>query len=65
MCGMELSPDTVLQLAPGIRTRWDAAGHVLVDSNAPESHWLMDQDGSFIGVYASLAQAAAQVREAS
>ena len=29
---MELSPDTVLQLAPGIRTRWDAAGHVLVDS---------------------------------
>ena len=30
---MELSPDTLLQLAPGIRTRRDAAGHVLVDSN--------------------------------
>ena len=29
---MDLSPDTVLQLAPGIRTRWDAAGHVVVDS---------------------------------
>lgn len=29
---MELSPDTVLQLAPGIRTRWDAAQHVVVDS---------------------------------
>jgi precorrin-6B methylase 2 len=28
----DLSPDTVLQLAPGIRTRWNAAGHVLVDS---------------------------------
>ena len=28
----ELGPDTVLQLAPGIRTRWNAAGHVLVDS---------------------------------
>ncbi len=27
-----LSPDAVLQLAPGIRTRLDAAGHVLVDS---------------------------------
>ena len=32
MSEIELSPDTVLQLAPGIRTRWDAAGHVLVDS---------------------------------
>ena len=32
MSEMDLSPDTVLQLAPGIRTRWDAAGHVLVDS---------------------------------
>ena len=32
MCDMELSPDTVLQLAPGIRTRWNAAGHVVVDS---------------------------------
>ena len=31
--GMELAPDTVLQLAPGIRTRSDATGHVLVDSN--------------------------------
>ena len=29
---IELGPDTVLQLAPGIRTRWNAAGHVLVDS---------------------------------
>ena len=29
---MDLSPDTVLQLAPGIRTRRNAAGHVLVDS---------------------------------
>ena len=28
----DLFSDTVLQLAPGIRTRWDAAGHVLVDS---------------------------------
>ena len=32
MGDMELSPDTVLQLAPGIRTRWNAAGHVVVDS---------------------------------
>ena len=32
MFDMELSPDTVLQLAPGIRTRWNAAGHVVVDS---------------------------------
>src|SRR5215510_11173790 len=30
--GMQLTPDTPLQLAPGIRTRLDAAGHVLVDS---------------------------------
>ncbi len=29
---MELSPDLVLQLAPGIRTRRDQAGHVIVDS---------------------------------
>ena len=29
---MTLSPDSVLQLAPGIRTRRDHAGHVLVDS---------------------------------
>ena len=29
---VDLGPETVLQLAPGIRTRWDAAGHVLVDS---------------------------------
>ena len=28
----DLSPDTYLQLAPGIRTRLDAAGHVLVDA---------------------------------
>ena len=28
----DLSPDTCLQLAPGIRTRLDAAGHVLVDA---------------------------------
>jgi len=28
----DLSPDTFLQLAPGIRTRLDAAGHVLVDA---------------------------------
>ena len=32
MFDMELSPDTVLQLTPGIRTRWNAAGHVVVDS---------------------------------
>ena len=32
MSDMELSRDTVLQLAPGIRTRWNAAGHVVVDS---------------------------------
>ncbi len=29
---MNLSPDSVLQLAPGIRTRYDSAGHVIVDS---------------------------------
>ena len=29
---MKLSPDCVLQLAPGIRTRHDPAGHVIVDS---------------------------------
>ena len=28
----DLSPDTVLQVAPALRTRLDAAGHVLVDS---------------------------------
>ena len=28
----ELSPETLLQLAPAIRTRLDAAGHVLVDA---------------------------------
>jgi protein arginine N-methyltransferase 1 len=29
-----LSPDTVLRLAPNFRTRFDAAGHVMVDSPA-------------------------------
>jgi protein arginine N-methyltransferase 1 len=29
---IDLSPDTVLQLAPNFRTRFDAAGHVLLDS---------------------------------
>jgi hypothetical protein len=29
---IDLSPDTVLQLAPNFRTRLDAAGHVIVDS---------------------------------
>jgi hypothetical protein len=33
MRNMDLSPDTVLRLAPGIRTRWDAAGHVVVDAD--------------------------------
>ena len=28
----DLSPDTLLQLAPGVRTRFDAAGHVLLDA---------------------------------
>ena len=32
MPSADLSPDTCLQLAPGIRTRLDAAGHVLVDA---------------------------------
>lgn len=32
MPDVDLSPDTVLQLTPGLRTRWSAAGHVLVDS---------------------------------
>ncbi len=30
--GTDLSPETVLQLAPGIRTRLDGVGHVLVDA---------------------------------
>jgi protein arginine N-methyltransferase 1 len=30
--GLPLSPETLLQLASGIRTRMDAAGHVLVDA---------------------------------
>jgi hypothetical protein len=29
---IDLAPDTLLQLAPGVRTRCDAAGHVIVDS---------------------------------
>src|SRR5262245_50397870 len=29
---VSLSPDTVLQLTPNVRTRFDAAGHVLVDA---------------------------------
>jgi precorrin-6B methylase 2 len=28
----DLAPDTLLQLAPGVRTRFDAAGHVLLDA---------------------------------
>ena len=32
MPGADLSPETLVQLAPGIRTRLDAAGHVLVDA---------------------------------
>jgi precorrin-6B methylase 2 len=32
MRDLELSPDTLLQVAPGIRTRSDHAGHVVVDS---------------------------------
>jgi hypothetical protein len=28
----QLSPETLLQLAPGVRTRFDAAGHVLLDA---------------------------------
>lgn len=34
LSGIGLSPDTVLRLAPNLRTRLDAAGHVLVDSPA-------------------------------
>ena len=30
--GIPLSPETVLQLAPGVRTRFDTVGHVLVDA---------------------------------
>ena len=30
--GNHLSPQTLLQVAPGIRTRFDRAGHVLVDA---------------------------------
>lgn len=29
---LDLSPDTVVQLAPGLRTRQDSTGHVLVDA---------------------------------
>jgi len=29
---VDLSPKTLLQLAPGVRTRFDAAGHVLLDA---------------------------------
>jgi precorrin-6B methylase 2 len=29
---LDLAPDTLLQLAPSVRTRFDAAGHVLVDA---------------------------------
>ena len=32
MRDLHLSPETLLQLAPGVRTRIDAAGHVLVDA---------------------------------
>ena len=32
MPGTDLSAETRLQLAPGVRTRLDAAGHVLVDA---------------------------------
>ena len=32
MYDLRLSPETLLQLAPGVRTRLDAAGHVLVDA---------------------------------
>ena len=30
--GADLSPETLLRLAPNVRTRFDAAGHVLVDA---------------------------------
>jgi protein arginine N-methyltransferase 1 len=32
MNDLDLSPETLLQIAPGVRTRFDAAGHVLVDA---------------------------------
>ena len=32
--GIRLTPETLLQVAPGLRTRFDAVGHVLVDSPA-------------------------------
>ena len=32
MDDVDLSPETLLQIAPGVRTRFDAAGHVLVDA---------------------------------
>ena len=32
MADAPLSPETLLQLAPGVRTRFDAAGHVLLDA---------------------------------
>ena len=32
MADAHLSPDTRLQLAPGVRTRFDSAGHVLLDA---------------------------------
>lgn len=32
MRDIDISPETMLQLAPGLRTRCDATGHVLVDS---------------------------------
>ena len=32
MADAHLSPETLLQLAPGVRTRFDAAGHVLLDA---------------------------------
>ncbi len=33
MADAHLSPDTRLQLAPGVRTRFDAAGHILLDAS--------------------------------
>ena len=32
MADTALAPETILQLAPGVRTRFDAAGHVLLDA---------------------------------
>ena len=32
MTDVDLSPETLLQIAPGLRTRFDAEGHVLVDA---------------------------------